>query len=239
MKQSPGFRRTVVTLVVAYLSTFAAHALDANEKENPFVGEWLITPDSAGGKAQYIVIIFPDLSGVFKQVDDLWISKLSKVSLESETLKFRYEYGGDSGIMVDFAGSVEDGMLKGSLGKGAKGGGVTGKPYTFESPPGEFDPILLVGAWSLTTDWGSGDWQYFLVVFNDLSGVVKSMEDGTLSEIWNAESKDDGSTFSFAYDEADTIEIDFRGTVEDDRIEGTFYSGGKEAAVAGKRTNEK
>jgi poly(3-hydroxybutyrate) depolymerase len=93
----------------------------------------------------------------------------------------------------------------------------------------------FAGAWELKSNWGKEGERgtHFVSVNPDLTGTVKELEEGWTSELRNAELKGENLSFDFFWGKSEEYEIEFKGTLVDNEINGKFSISGATAVVVG------
>jgi predicted peptidase len=93
----------------------------------------------------------------------------------------------------------------------------------------------LVGAWKLNSNWAKEDSEgiQVMTVNTDLSGTVKDIENGWITDLRNVELNSETLSFSFYYEDIKEYEVEFEGTLSGNEIKGEFSVFGTKAAVTG------
>lgn len=218
-----------VAVAVVVGVSLTAHAENDDDK-NPLIGAWELSSEWG----DHTVIVFPDLSGIIKDMERDWVSELFDVKCEGENVSLAFEHGQYPGNDIEFEGTVEDDEIVGEFSADGKFTDVEGVPFSVDPSSDVAKKSLLVGSWKLTSDWGGGEWEYYLVVFPDSTGSLKEMEGDYTSEVIEVNATAEDTAFTFMYG-GEGDEIVFEGSITGDEIEGRFSIAGKSAPVEGAR----
>ena len=112
-------------------------------------------------------------------------------------------------------------VLAGVLGGCATSGGGAANP--------------LAGSWALYVDWGAGESDMVLEVNADMTGTIEDVKEGWTSALSNVTVEGDAASFRFGYGGSGENNVEFKGTVSGDAIEGEFTVSFKTASVTGDR----
>ena len=219
----------MVAVVMVFGTSLSAGAQDADDKENPIVGAW----ELLSGWGTHVGVVFPDLTGVVKDTQREWLSELSGVECDGENVRLEFEFGGGEGGDIVLEGTIADDAITGEFSSGEKSATVNGYTYSIAKSNRDAKKSPLVGSWKLTSDWGGGEWEHYLVIFSDLTGSFKDMREGYMSEVTDVNATNDETSFTFLFGEG--FETVFKGAIDGDSLKGTFSIEEKSAVVKGER----
>jgi hypothetical protein len=201
--------------------------VNGNRVGAPLVGEWDLTTVSDWGTRKTVMKVFPDLTGRYEFFGSE--IPMKDVKLEGDQVTFVLEMGfGDEPFQIDFKGKLDGAALKGEFTSSRGTVEVTGQKVSAAS--------VLVGKWELTTTSPRGTRTRVLTINDDMTGTYQVRD----REVPVKELKFENGQLTFTIEMSfgdRQFEMDFKGTVQGDQIQGEFTTSRGTREVTGKKVN--
>lgn len=192
------------------------------------VGEWELTTTSDWGTRTSMMRIYGDLTGRYEFFGGE--IPMKDIKLEGDQVTFSIEMGfRDETFQIDFKGKLDGATLTGQLTSPRGTSDVTGKKVVAVCPAS-----ALVGKWELTTTSERGTRTRVLTINEDMTGTYQVRD----REVPVQELKFENGQLTFKVEMSfgdRQFQMDFKGKLEGEAIEGEFITSRGSRKVTGKK----